>query len=96
MLINAVMLGLGVALARASLVAEGVAGDTLVCPLSLAAPTAFAYYLLALPEAVDRPTIALFRSLLVAEATTAGEAIRAISLPQAGPIRDNRIFAAAA
>jgi LysR family glycine cleavage system transcriptional activator len=94
MLINAAMLGLGVALARASLVAERVASGILVCPLSLAAPTGFAYYLLALPEAVDRPTIALFRSLLVAEGTR--EAIRAISVPQAGPIRDNRIFAAAA
>jgi hypothetical protein len=65
-------------------------------PLSRTAPTAFANYLLALPEAVDRPMIALFRGLLVAETTTSGEAIRAISVPQAGPIRENRIFAAAA
>lgn len=68
MLINAAVLGLGVALARASLVAEQMASGALVCPLMLTAPTAFSYYLVGLPEAVQRPRIALFRSLLVAEA----------------------------
>jgi LysR family glycine cleavage system transcriptional activator len=68
MLINAAMSGLGVALARASLVADKIANGTLVCPLPLAAPTAFTYYLLGLPETAERRKIALFRSLLVAEA----------------------------
>jgi LysR family glycine cleavage system transcriptional activator len=67
-LINAAMLGLGVALARASLVADQLASGTLVCPLKLAAPTAYTYYLLGLPETVERPKIAVFRRLLVAEA----------------------------
>ncbi len=68
MLINAALLGLGVALARASLVADQLANGALVCPLKLTAPTSYAYYLLGLPEAVDRPKIATFRQLLVAEA----------------------------
>src|SRR5215472_7039549 len=46
MLINAAMLGLGVALARVSLVVDHVLGGALVCPLPIAAPTAFSYYLL--------------------------------------------------
>ena len=70
MLINAASLGLGVALARASLVVDQIASGALVCPLKMAAPTAFTYYLLGLPEAADRPRIAMFRKLLVAEAAT--------------------------
>ena len=70
MLINAALLGLGVALARASLVVDQIANGALVCPLKMAAPTAFTYYLLGLPEAADRPKIAMFRKLLVAEAAT--------------------------
>lgn len=68
MLINAAMSGLGVALARVSLVADHVASGALVCPLPLAAPTTFNYYLLGLPEQADRPKIAAFRKLLIAEA----------------------------
>jgi LysR family transcriptional regulator, glycine cleavage system transcriptional activator len=70
MLINAAMLGLGVALARASLVADRIASGALVCPLELVAPTAYTYYLLGLPEAVEQPRIAVFRDLLVEEAAT--------------------------
>ncbi len=54
MLIDAAMLGLGVALGRASLVADRLASGALVCPLKLVAPTGFSYYLLGLPEAVDQ------------------------------------------
>lgn len=68
MMINAAVLGLGVALARASLVADQLANGSLVCPLKLVAPTAFTYYLLGLPEAVERPKITQFRSILVEEA----------------------------
>lgn len=68
MLINAAMLGLRVALARVSLVADQIASGTLVCPLPLSAPTAYSYYLRGLPQQMDRPKIATFRSLLVAEA----------------------------
>ncbi len=70
MLINAATLGLGVALARASLVADQIASGALVCPLELVAPTAYTYYLLGLPEAVEQPKIALFRDLLIEEAAT--------------------------
>jgi LysR family glycine cleavage system transcriptional activator len=68
MMIDAALLGLGVALARASLVTDLVATGALVCPLEMAAPTNFSYYLLELSEAVDRPRIAAFRRLLMAEA----------------------------
>ena len=49
MLISAAILGLGVALARASLAADQIASGALVCPLKLAAPTSYSYYLLGLP-----------------------------------------------
>ena len=78
MMIDAAVLGLGVALARASLVADRLASGALVCPLELSAPTAFTYYLLGLPEAVERPKIALFRSLLVAEAAATEAFARSI------------------
>jgi LysR family transcriptional regulator, glycine cleavage system transcriptional activator len=79
MMIEAAELGLGVALARASLVAEQMASGALVCPLRLAAPTAFTYYLLGLPEAVDRPKIASFRELLVTEAAATEAFARSIA-----------------
>jgi LysR family transcriptional regulator, glycine cleavage system transcriptional activator len=68
LLIEAAMLGLGVALGRASLVSNLVADGTLVCPLPLSAPTAFSYYLLVLPEAALQPKILRFREWLQAEA----------------------------
>jgi LysR family transcriptional regulator, glycine cleavage system transcriptional activator len=68
LLIEATVLGLGVALGRASLVSDLVANGTLVCPLPLTAPTAFSYYLLALPEAAALPKIVRFREWLQAEA----------------------------
>lgn len=66
--IEAAIVGLGVALGRASLVADFVADGTLVCPLPLSAPTAFSYYLLVLPEAAAQPKIVRFREWLQAEA----------------------------
>jgi LysR family transcriptional regulator, glycine cleavage system transcriptional activator len=81
MLIDAALLGLGVALARASLVADQVASGALVCPLNLAAPTSFTYYLLGLPEAVERPKIARFRNLLVAEAAATEAFMLSIGVP---------------
>jgi LysR family transcriptional regulator, glycine cleavage system transcriptional activator len=68
LLIDAAVLGLGVALARASLVSDHVANETLICPLDLAAPTAFAYYVLGLPEATALQKIVCFRDWLRAEA----------------------------
>jgi LysR family glycine cleavage system transcriptional activator len=68
LLIDAAALGLGVALGRASLVCDLVANGTLICPLRRSAPTAFAYYLLALPEADGLSKIVRLRSWLQAEA----------------------------
>jgi LysR family glycine cleavage system transcriptional activator len=78
MMIEAATVGLGVALARASLVTEQIASGALVCPLKLAVPTAFTYYLLGLPEAADRPQIASFRQLLVIEAAATEAFARSI------------------
>jgi hypothetical protein len=93
MMINAALLGLGVALARASLVADQLASGSLVCPLKLTAPTSFTYYLLGLPEVVERPKIALFRSLLVAEAALTEAFMLAIGTPV--PIPADEIHAVA-
>jgi LysR family transcriptional regulator, glycine cleavage system transcriptional activator len=68
LLIEAAMLGLGVALARFSLVADDLAKGTLICPLPLATSTAFSYYLVALPESAVLPKIVRFRRWLRAEA----------------------------
>ncbi len=81
MMIEAATLGLGLALARASLVGDQIERGVLVCPLRLAVPTAFAYFLLELPEAVGRPKIALFRRLLVAEAAMTEKMMRCIEEP---------------
>jgi hypothetical protein len=45
-----------------------MANGTLICPLQLAAPTVFAYYLLGLPETVALQKIVCFRDWLQAEA----------------------------
>jgi LysR family transcriptional regulator, glycine cleavage system transcriptional activator len=96
MMIDAAVLGLGVALARASLVADRLASGALVCPLELTAPTAFSYFLLGLPEAVERPKVALFRGLLVEEAAATEASVLSIGSPPPRPVTDFRALAAAA
>ncbi|HUB45824.1 MAG TPA: LysR substrate-binding domain-containing protein [Acetobacteraceae bacterium] len=96
MMIEAAEHGLGVALARASLISEEIARGTLVCPLRLAAPTSFSYYLLELPEAVDRPRVAAFRDLLIAEAAMTERFMRSLSEPMANPANDRFAIAAGA
>ena len=86
MLINAAMRGLGVAMARASLVTDQLMDGTLVCPLKLTAPTAYTYYLLGLPEAMQRPKIAAFRDLLIAEAAATEVLMLSIEPSPASPI----------
>jgi LysR family glycine cleavage system transcriptional activator len=68
LMIEAALLGLGVGLARVSLVGDHLAAGALVCPLSFAAPSAYAYYLLALPEDAASPKITRFRDWVLAEA----------------------------
>jgi DNA-binding transcriptional LysR family regulator len=67
MVVEAAVLGLGVALARASLVADEIASGRLVTALPHAAPTACAYYLLCRPEAAACPRFICFRDWLVEE-----------------------------
>ena len=68
LVIEAAALGLGVALARLSLVADHLSNRTLVCPLPLTTSTAFAYYLVALPEIAALPTTVRFMEWLQEEA----------------------------
>lgn len=90
LLIDAAALGLGVALARASLVTDLLADGTLICPLRLSAPTAFAYYLLTLPDAESSAKIIAFRAWLQAEAAaTAADA----DLPDAPPLTGETLAA---
>jgi len=70
LVIEAAVHGLGVAMARASLVADHMASGTLVCPLRRVAPTTFAYYLVGLAEAASREKIERFTRWLRAEAAT--------------------------
>ena len=93
MLINAAMLGLGVALARVSLVVDQLASGSLVCPLRLTAPTAYSYYLLSLPEAADRPKIAAFRKLMVMEAAATETFMHSVSGALSGMDTSAEFFA---
>jgi len=67
-----------------------------VCPLRLVAPTAFSYYLLCLPEAVDRPKIALLRSILISEAAMTEASILALDRPFLLPSNADCALSAAA
>jgi len=66
--IEAAVHGLGVALARLSLVADHLSSGALICPLPLTTSTAFAYYLVALPEVAALPTTVRFMEWLHQEA----------------------------
>jgi len=66
--IDAALLGLGVALARTSLIADELAAGRLVRAYPCAAPTAYAYYLLCRPWSAGRTRIAHFRDWLLGEA----------------------------
>jgi LysR family glycine cleavage system transcriptional activator len=68
LVIEAAVHGLGVALGRLSLVADHLSNRTLVCPLPLTTSTAFAYYLVALPEIAALPTTVRFMEWLQGEA----------------------------
>jgi LysR family transcriptional regulator, glycine cleavage system transcriptional activator len=60
--------GLGVALVRRSLIGDDLASGRLVRLLPHEAPTLFSYYIVCLPESVDRPAVSAFCKWLVAEA----------------------------
>jgi LysR family glycine cleavage system transcriptional activator len=65
---EAAVRGIGVALARFSLVADHLAHRTLVSPLPIATWTAYSYYIVAVPESAALPKVARFCRWLRAEA----------------------------
>lgn len=65
--VEAAKAGLGIALARRSLVERELEAGTLVAPFPHGVASAFAYYLVFPPEAMDRPAVVAFRSWLLAE-----------------------------
>lgn len=66
--IEAAVLGLGVAIARLSLVTDHLASGALICPLALSTATAFAYHLVALPQVAGLREVVLFSDWLRTEA----------------------------
>jgi LysR family glycine cleavage system transcriptional activator len=68
--IEAAVRGIGVALARYSLVADHLADGILVSPLPIATPTVYSYYIVSLPEWTALPKVARFCRWLRAEAAT--------------------------
>ena len=60
--------GLGVALARMSLVGDDLASGRLVAPFPPPVPTNFSFWLVTLPERAELPHIAAFRAWLLEEA----------------------------
>jgi len=69
MAVKAAVEGQGVALGSDFLIGDDVAAGRLVCPfeLGVGAPDSFAYYLVTLPERLNNPRIAAFRSWLLDE-----------------------------
>ena len=86
LMIEGAVLGLGVGLARASLVGDHLADGTLICPMPVAAPTRFSYYLLALPETAELPNIRQFRDWALAEARAMPTGLRELQSAQAGAL----------
>ncbi len=66
--IEAAVCGIGVALGRFSLVADGLSDGTLVSPLPIATSTLYSYYIVALPEWALLPKVVPFCRWLRAEA----------------------------
>lgn len=65
--IEAAANGLGVALVRRSLIGDDLVSGRLVRLLPHEAPTSFSYFMVCLPEAVDRPAIRAFCDWLITE-----------------------------
>lgn len=65
--LEAAAAGLGLALARRSLVTTDLVTGRLIRVLPHEAPTAFSYYIVCLPANAERPPIAIFRNWLLSE-----------------------------
>lgn len=79
--LEAAVSGMGIAMARRSLVLGDFEAGRLVRVLPHEAPTAYAYFLVCLPENANRRGLARFRDWLIAET----EPYAAESVPQPGP-----------
>ena len=66
--IEAAVRGIGIALGRFSLVADGLSEGTLVSPLPIAMSTAYSYYIVVSPERASLPKVVPFCRWLRAEA----------------------------
>lgn len=66
-LLQAAIDGRGVALGQAPLAADDLAAGRLIAPFALSLPVGYAYYLVYLPEAAERPKIKAFREWVLAE-----------------------------
>ncbi len=69
MLLQAAKSGQGVALARGVLVNDELEAGALVRPFELSLPAEYAYYVLVLPERLERTGVTKFRDWLLAEAS---------------------------
>lgn len=69
MVLQAAMLGDGVALTRSSLAELDLASARLVKPLDVSIPCPWAHHLVCLPETLNRPNVAVFYEWLLAEGT---------------------------
>jgi LysR family glycine cleavage system transcriptional activator len=78
LVIEAAVLGLGVALARLSLITDHLSDGALICPLALSTATAFSYHLVALPQVAGLPEVVLFSDWLRTEARQTAAAAAAI------------------
>jgi LysR family transcriptional regulator, glycine cleavage system transcriptional activator len=66
-LLQAAIDGRGVALGQMALAADDLAARRLVAPFGLSLPVGYAYYVVYLPGAADRPKIKAFREWVSAE-----------------------------
>ena len=77
MVLQAAINGEGVALGRTALIAEDLAAGRLVKPFELQLKVPLAYYIVALPRALERPKVRAFRDWLLEEAEAAHKPLQA-------------------
>lgn len=68
MMIQAAIMGQGIALGRKTLAVDDIAAGRLVAPFSLCLPASYAYWIVCPKQYADRPKIAAFRDWLLVEA----------------------------
>jgi len=88
--LDAAIASRGVALANSTIAAADLAAGRLVRPFALGLPNPFAYYLVALPGALERPKVKAFRDWLRAEADDSPHPTGAAQSVQAGRAQGSR------